>query len=220
MAQENQNQALDKKKAEIKVLTATLYKIWVDYDELFKLKQNPDYLLKKPRYEYRELSDELLDEARRLFSDISDFVQLREAYDCLISVCFYFNTEIVKAVSGREYSIKPIAGEFLTKITREYTPLEWATILGITLQGGYIGNTTLKFLDECADILVKEGLNKLLYGQLKNFLKQGGMTQPGVEGITPFREDKRRYIELVCKKLEPQYPRTFEDMVEEDLQAV
>ena len=92
MAQENQNQTLDKKKAEIKVLTATLYKIWVDYDELFKLKQNPDYLLKKPRYDYRELNDELLDEARRLFSDTSDFVQLREAYDCLISVCFYFNT--------------------------------------------------------------------------------------------------------------------------------
>lgn len=67
MAQENQNQTLDKKKAEIKVLTATLYKIWVDYDELFKLKQNPDYLLKKPRYDYRELNDELLDEARRLF---------------------------------------------------------------------------------------------------------------------------------------------------------
>lgn len=220
MAQENQNQALDKKKAEINDLATILYKILADYEELFKQKQNPDYQLKKPRYEYRELNDDLLAEATRLFADTSDFVELRESYNRLIIICFSFNTEIVKAVSGREYSIKPIAGEFLTKITKENPLPEVATILYITLNGAYIGNTTLKFLEECADLLVKNGISRLIHTQLKSFLKQGGMTQPGVEGITPFREDKRRYIEQICKKLEPQYPRSFEDMVEEDLQTL
>lgn len=196
-----QKEVLDEKKKAINDLATILSKILADYEELYKLLLDANYPLKKPRYEYRELTDEILEETRKLLSDTSDFLKYPDAYNRLLILCFSFNTEIIKAVSGQEFSIKPIAGEFLTKISRENPRLETGTILYITLNGSYIGNTTLKFLDDCADLIKEQRINNLICPRLKEFLTEGGITPPG-EGFTPFRDDKKAYIESIIKKLE------------------
>ncbi len=207
----------DEKKKAINNLASILVKILADYEELFKKIKDPKYQLAKPRYEYSELSEKILEETQQLLNDISDFTQLREAYNRLIILCFSFNTEVIKAVSGRDFQIKPIAGNFLTRITREYAPIECGTILYITLNGSYIGNTTLQFLDDCAEQIKKSVIHGLIVSKLKEFLNQGGMTQPGEEGITPFREDKKKQIEALVKKLTPDPTRTLEELDETEI---
>lgn len=193
----------ERKREKLNNLATTLSKCLADYEELYKHHLDSNYPLKKPRYEYRELSDELLKETKIMLAETEtvDFMKFHDIYNRLLILCFSFNTEIIKAVSGREFSIKPIAGKFLTKISMENPRLETGTILFITLNGTYIGNTTLKFLDDCADLIKAQGINRIICPRLKEFLAEGGITPPG-EGFTPFRDDKKAYIESIIKKLE------------------
>lgn len=190
------------KKERINSLTTTLSIILGEYEELQKSKLDPSYCLKKQKYEYITLNDNIVQEIKELLKDPSDFMNFRDEYNRLIMYCFTFNTETIKLIHGKEISIKPYAGEFLTQITRMHPEeLEMATILYISTGGDYIGNTTLQFLEDCADIIKDNPSGCIIVKELKKYLSLGGMTQPGIEGIIPFRDDKKKRIEKIIKQL-------------------